>query len=272
MEPAVALAVGGHPDDIEFMMAGTLLLLKREGAEVHVWSMTDGSLGSPSSNRSETAALRKAESMEASRLAGFTLHDPVCPDMSLIYSEEMVARAAAVVREVSPSILFLPALDDYHPDHRNAAVVAAAAAFARGIAGFDTIPPVPPSVTDLTIYHALPFGLKDVMRARANAGQYVNVGEVMEEKRRMLGCHESQSRWLLQSQGMDTVGFMSDMCGEAGRDSGRFEYAEGWRRRLHLGYTHAETDPLTDVLGPLCWTDPAYEAFLQQGTITIPRR
>ena len=38
----VALASAAHPDDIEFMMAGTLLLLKETGAEIHMWNLSIG--------------------------------------------------------------------------------------------------------------------------------------------------------------------------------------------------------------------------------------
>ena len=34
--PAVVLALSCHPDDIEFMMAGTLLMLGKAGFELHV--------------------------------------------------------------------------------------------------------------------------------------------------------------------------------------------------------------------------------------------
>ena len=37
----VVLAAAAHPDDIEFMMAGTLLLLKRAGAEIHMWNLAN---------------------------------------------------------------------------------------------------------------------------------------------------------------------------------------------------------------------------------------
>jgi hypothetical protein len=32
--------------------------------------------------------------------------------------------------------------------------------------------------------------------------------------------------------------------------SGRCEFAEGWRRHLHLGFCAAEADPLRAALGP----------------------
>ena len=39
---AIVLAIAAHPDDIEFMMAGTLLLLKQAGCETHYLNIANG--------------------------------------------------------------------------------------------------------------------------------------------------------------------------------------------------------------------------------------
>jgi LmbE family N-acetylglucosaminyl deacetylase len=41
-----AIAIAAHPDDIELMMAGTLLLLKRAGYQIHYMNLASGNLGS----------------------------------------------------------------------------------------------------------------------------------------------------------------------------------------------------------------------------------
>ena len=41
------------------------------------------------------------------------------------------------------------------------------------------------------------------------------------------------------------------MTAEVGRMSGRFRYAEGWRRHLHLGFCAPGADPLREALGDL---------------------
>ena len=50
-----------------------------------------------------------------------------------------------------------------------------------------------------------------------------------------------------------------------GRLSGRFEYAEGWRRHLHLGLSRDEVDPLREALGDDCLIDTDYETDLDNG-------
>jgi hypothetical protein len=47
-----------------------------------------------------------------------------------------------------------------------------------------------------------------------------------------------------------------------GKLSGQFEFAEGWRRHLHLGFSAAEIDPLKDALGDLCLINEACERQL----------
>ncbi len=42
----VVLALMAHPDDAEFMCAGTLALLKRRGWEILIGTMTPGDCGS----------------------------------------------------------------------------------------------------------------------------------------------------------------------------------------------------------------------------------
>jgi hypothetical protein len=43
---------------------------------------------------------------------------------------------------------------------------------------------------------------------------------------------------------------LREMSREVGGLSGRFAYAEGWRRHLHLGFCDAHADPLAAALGP----------------------
>jgi hypothetical protein len=52
---------------------------------------------------------------------------------------------------------------------------------------------------------------------------------------------------------------MEALSREIGRMSGVFEYAEGWRRRLHLGFSSTEQDPLSEALQDKCVIDRLYE-------------
>ncbi len=52
----VAIAIAAHPDDIEFMMAGTLLLLREAGWEIHCLNLSSGNCGSVRLRAEETEA------------------------------------------------------------------------------------------------------------------------------------------------------------------------------------------------------------------------
>ena len=152
----------------------------------------------------------------------------------------------------------------------NACRLAVTAAFTRGMPNFETVPPRAPVSNDVTLYHALPYGLRDGLRHRVRAGQYVDIGAALAQKRAALACHRSQKEWLDVSQGLDaylqTMEDMSREVGIAARGAGaaadRFAYAEGWRRHAHLGFCGRDADPLADALGPVHHIDPSYEQEL----------
>jgi hypothetical protein len=80
----------------------------------------------------------------------------------------------------------------------------------------------------------------------------------MGEKERALACHASQKEWLDKTQGFDSyLKTMCDLTEKVGSMSGRFQFAEGWRRHSHVGFTRQDCNPLADVLKERCWTAPA---------------
>jgi LmbE family N-acetylglucosaminyl deacetylase len=139
------------------------------------------------------------------------------------------------------------------------------AAFAHGIPNFVCAPPREAFFHDVTVYHAMPHGLCDPLRKRIHAGLYVDTTAVHERKRQALAAHVSQKHWLDVSQGMDSYLIsMDEASRRVGELSGAFEYAEGWRRHLHLGFSGKEVDPLRDALGGAARVNEDYEAWLRE--------
>jgi len=245
----VAFAVAAHPDDIEFMMAGTLILLGKAGWELHYMNIANGSCGTVTLDREEVIRVRTAEAREAAAKIGAAFHPPLIDDLMVYYTPELAAKAAAVAREVDPQILLLPSPQDYMEDHMNASRLMVTGAFVRGMRNFATDPPLPPIEGEMALYHALPYGLRDQLRKPLEPDFYINIEPVLQEKREVLACHRSQKEWLDRSQGLDSyLNTMADMSAEVGRMSGRFRYAEGWRRHSHLGFGPEEYDPLRETL------------------------
>jgi len=255
-----ALAIFAHPDDIEFVAAGTLLLLKERGWGIHYINLCSGNGGSVQMDGPTTTKKRLEEGKEAARILGATFYPPICDDLELTYDVKYLRQVAAVVRLAKPSIVLTHAPADYMEDHMAACRLAVTAAFAHCIPNFQTDPPTPSYSHDVTVYHAMPHGLSDPLRQKLMAGAYVDTSSVHACKREALAAHESQKHWLDISQGMDSYLISMDEAARAiGKLSGQFEYAEGWRRHLHLGFSAKDIDPLKDALGDLCLINEAYE-------------
>ena len=262
-KPITALAVGAHPDDIEFMMAGTLILLRQAGVSIHMWNLANGNCGTATHSRRDIIRLRGEEARHSADLVDAVLHPPLVDDIMIYFEPSLTARVAAVVRKIKPTILLIPSPGDYMEDHQNTCRLLVTAAFVRGMSGFATTPPVAPWNGDVVLYHALPYGLRDGLRQLARPGQYVNIAPVLSRKREMLAQHRTQKEWLDVSQGVDAyLTAMEDMCRQVGTLSGKFACAEGWRRHSHLGFCPEGADPLSDILGPACTIDQQYERSL----------
>jgi LmbE family N-acetylglucosaminyl deacetylase len=266
MPNKVAIAIGAHPDDIEFYMAGTLLQLKKTGYEIHYLTVANGNCGSAQYNAATTRSIRNTEARAAARILGAQFHPSLTNDLEILYSLELLRGLAAVIRDVKPGIVLTHSPQDYMEDHTNTSRLAVTAAFTRGMPNFRTAPPRPSAEYDVTVYHALPHGLCDQLRRRLVPGAFVNTTSVQKTKREALAAHKSQQGWLDVSQGINSFLLaMENMSLEVGRLSKRFKCAEGWRRHLHFGFCAAETDPLHDALGRNYLINSAYERSLEDG-------
>ncbi len=243
------LAVFAHPDDIEFRAAGTLLLLRDRGWEVHYCNLSNGDLGSSMMTSARTARIRAAEARAACESMDFRWHPPIGRDLQIFYSDRRVRQVCALVRQVRPSILLTHPLSDYMEDHMETARIAVTAAFARGIPNYKSIPSRSSVLDPVTIYHSTPHGLRGPMREPVLPEGYVDITSVADRKRAALACHASQKEWLDVSQGMDSyLVSMEDECRELSRRSGKKGLAEGWSRHLHLGFGNESDDPLRSAL------------------------
>ena len=248
--PQRVLAAVAHPDDIEFMMAGTLFLLREAGAELHLWNLANGSCGTVRHPRHEIIRLRRQEAADAARVAEAALHSPLFDDLDIFYDRPSLARVAAVVREIQPTIILTHSPQDYMEDHQNTCRLIVSAAFTRAMPNFPTDPPRPTYDIPLALYHALPHSLRDNLRQPILPDSFVNIARVLPRKREMLAQHRSQKEWLDSSQHLNAyLEDMEQLSREVGRMSGRFTAAEGWRRHLHLGFGPADFNPLQQLLG-----------------------
>ncbi len=238
-------------------MAGTLLLLRKLGWEIHYLNLSSGNLGSMTLSEEETARVRQEEAKAAAALLGATWHAPICKDLEIFYDNRTLRRLGATIRSVAPTILLTHSPEDYMEDHMNTARLAVTAAFARGMPNYLTDPAHAPVQSPVTIYHASPHGLQDGLRRRIIPDLLVDTTEVHATKRAALACHASQKAWLDVTQGMDSyLAAMEDFSMGLGKTSGGFLHVEGWRRHSHLGFCEETSDPLRDALEGRCRINP----------------
>ncbi len=83
------LAIGAHPDDIEFLFAGTLLLLKARGWQIHVCNLANGSAGSKTLTKEDIIAIYHSPPLGCVGPLG----EPVMPsffvDISTVVEEKL---------------------------------------------------------------------------------------------------------------------------------------------------------------------------------------
>lgn len=257
------LAIAAHPDDIEFVMAGTLLLLGERGWELHYLNVSTGNLGSTTMSPAKTAQVRRREARAAAKVLGAVWHAPFCDDMAIFHDARALRRLAGVVRAVAPDVILTHSPQDYMEDHMTTCRLAVSAAFVRGMPGYRTVPARSAIEKPVTLYHANPHGLRDGLRRRVHPGAFVDTTTVHERKTSALRCHRSQDAFLDATQGMSSyLRTMDDLSREVGALSGRFVHAEGWRRHLHWGFCGPDDDPLRAALGTRYLINRRYEESL----------
>jgi LmbE family N-acetylglucosaminyl deacetylase len=129
--PSVALAIGAHPDDVEFGCGGTFAKWASAGCHIHHLICTDGSKGTWERDQSpaELVASRQEEQREASRRLG-GVGDVVFldwPDGELDSGVRQRWQIAFWIRRLRPEVVL--GHDPWkryrlHPDHRHAGFLA----------------------------------------------------------------------------------------------------------------------------------------------------
>jgi LmbE family N-acetylglucosaminyl deacetylase len=250
----VALAVLAHPDDAEFLCAGTLLRLHREhGWEVHVATMTAGDCGSAEHAPDDIAAIRRAEGQAACAAVGFTYHCLEVLDLRVRYCDWQLERVCRLLNAVRPTVVFSHSPHDYHLDHEESSKLVRAATFAAPIPNFLHRPnhtePHPPLAAIPHLFYCDPLEGKDQFGHPVPPAFSVDISAAIDAKADMLGKHESQRAWLRKHHGVDSLqDSMRAWSATQGRACG-VAYAEGFRQ--HLGHSYPQSNILADLLGKL---------------------
>ncbi|HEV2128205.1 MAG TPA: PIG-L deacetylase family protein [Thermomicrobiales bacterium] len=232
--PRRMLLIQAHPDDAEFMCAGTVAEWVQDGAEVHYCSITSGDKGTSDLgvSSSELATLRECEQRAACEVLGVTSVIFLgYQDATLVPDLALRRELTRVIRRVKPDVLMCqdPTMrysgQRYinHPDHIAAGEASLAAVF--------------PSARDhKTFPELLDEGLEahitpEVYIYGANqADVWVDISSSIDTKIAALKAHESQVG--------DRADELDEMIREWGRETARLhphkpedfgEYAESFK-------------------------------------------
>ncbi len=242
------LAFMAHPDDVEFLCAGTLIKLEQKGYEIHLATMTAGDGGTAELSPEEITRIRLGEAEEAARQIDGTYHCAGEKDFQVCFVPSQIQEAVEIVRQAQPAIVITHSPVDYTPDHEVTAQLVRNACFCAGAPNMKTnaLPAAPPLGGIPHLYYASPLENKDSFGQPIPPGFYVDVSDVIDGKEAMLTCHASQREWLLRHHGVDEyVDSMRRRGAEAGGAIG-VAYAEGYRQ--HLGHAYPQNNILAEAL------------------------
>jgi LmbE family N-acetylglucosaminyl deacetylase len=179
------MAVVAHPDDAEFLCAGTLARARADGAAIAVCVLCQGDKGQPVEPIPDLAEVRRKEMAAAAALLDAELFLGEHGDGELADVPESRRRLVEIYRRFRPTLVLAHSADDYHADHRAASALAEAASWFCTSTGHKTeSPPMPTQPALWWMDTANMSGFLPEL--------FIDVGDYVERKRRMLACHRSQ--------------------------------------------------------------------------------
>lgn len=181
-ERTTILAIGAHPDDVEFGCGAAVIKEIQRGNRVKILVLSRGEAGT-----SGTPEIREQESRAAAKLMGAAIEFlDFGGDCHLEYAGTTAMTLARELRQFRPRIVLAPTLDEnQHPDHPKVGrMVRDAARYARygGLAALKDLPPH--AIAALYFY--------PVTRSAAQPDVIVDVSDVREQWEAAMRCHASQ--------------------------------------------------------------------------------
>ncbi|MBW3564530.1 MAG: PIG-L family deacetylase [Acidobacteria bacterium] len=239
------LAAMAHPDDAEFLCAGTLRLLAECGWELRSITLSGGDMGAPSGRREEVRVTRTEEARRAAETIGGSYRWAGLSDLAIYYCPEQLEKVTDALREFAPDIVITHSPDCYMIDHEETAKLVRMACFGACIPLFPSAePPTRNGVPAL--YYADAFEGKDKYGNPVVASFWIDVTSTFDVRQRALACHASQREWLRAQHAIDDyLATNESFAREHGSRCG-VQYAEGFRQ--HLGHGYPQHNLLREAL------------------------
>jgi LmbE family N-acetylglucosaminyl deacetylase len=113
MQKATILAIGAHPDDIEFGCGGTIIKYTERGHRLFLHIMTEGGFGAETTTRIQEQEASKAI------LGARDIFWGGYEDTHLVVDIELIGKIESIIKKVKPDFIFCNFPDDTHQDHRH---------------------------------------------------------------------------------------------------------------------------------------------------------
>ena len=193
------LALGAHPDDIEYGCGGTFIKFARRGDEIYFMVLTKGEFGGD-------AEVRQKEQEDAMKFIGVKkifwagYKDTELPNARIIISD-----IDRVISEINPNEVYVNYIDDIHQDHRTLAECTLAA----------------------TRYVRRVFFYEDYTSVKFEPDIFVDIGDVLEEKQKLIQIYSSQvvKTYPTKLDMIESVRATANFRGF----QGKVKYAEGFK-------------------------------------------
>ncbi len=183
---------GAHPDDAEVFAGGVMTQFARAGHHVVAVSLTNGDVGHYEISGQALAKRRLAEAQRAAALGGYESLTLDHHDGELIADLALRKEVTRLIRDHQADLVFTHRPNDYHPDHRYAAMAVQDAAFMVTVPHFcpDT-PALKKNPVFLYLFDEFTYP------APFRADVAIAVDAVMDVKWRLLDAMDSQFyEWL----------------------------------------------------------------------------
>jgi LmbE family N-acetylglucosaminyl deacetylase len=240
----VAMAFMAHPDDAEFMCAGTLIRLAEAGWEIHIATCAPGDCGTATENRWDISSIRTKEAAKAAALIGGKYHCIDERDGFVVYDKTSLRKVYDLFRRVAPTLVFAHAPKDYMMDHEQASLLARAASFLYAGPNVSDLPVIEGSCIP-HLYYCDPLEGIDPLGHPIAPTTMIDISAQVEKKTEMLAAHASQRQWLLSHHGVDE--YLDSMRRHAalrGREAGTAA-AEAFVQ--HRGHAYPKDDLLATM-------------------------
>lgn len=223
------LALGAHPDDVEFLCAGTLLKLKGQGHNIFIALTTSGNIGSNEyESREEIAEVREKEQLEAAKYYDAQVKFLRFDDEGLQDTPETRKAVLNAIRWANPDIIFTNPPWDPSTDHgMTGKLVTEMILSVQGKLVPADEPPI--NKTPCIFFWDIPAGMGFEPLA------YVDITEYMDKKLEALSSHKSQWAWMNTVMDDEFKEYCSTLARFRGIQAG-YKYAEGFIGHKILGY------------------------------------